>query len=180
MKWCRLKKTRKGLCPTLALGMLFANLHKNTKTIAHPTEQPRNKALFIDHSAVHVRSLPLFLQFNLVGRLLGPKGLTLKRIQAETQTKMTILGRGSMRDKKREEELRESGDPAHSHLNDDLHVLIEVNGPFSEYKLMAGVAEVRKMLIPNVSFRFFSLIEGFDIAVFFCDYLSLKGCDWDK
>ena len=153
--------------------MLFANLHKNTKTIAHPTEQPRNKALFIDHSAVHVRSLPLFLQFNLVGRLLGPKGLTLKRIQAETQTKMTILGRGSMRDKKREEELRESGDPAHSHLNDDLHVLIEVNGPFSEYKLMAGVAEVRKMLIPNVSFQFISLIEG--IAVLFCDYLSLKG-----
>ena len=115
----------------------------------------------IDHSAVHVRSLPLFLQFNLVGRLLGPKGLTLKRIQAETQTKMTILGRGSMRDKKREEELRESGDPAHSHLNDDLHVLIEVNGPFSEYKLMAGVAEVRKMLIPNVSFRFFSQLKAF-------------------
>ena len=85
-------------------------------------------------------------------------------MQAETQTKMTILGRGSMRDKKREEELRESGDPAHSHLNDDLHVLIEVNGPFNQYKLLAGAAEVRKMLIPNVSFRFFSLIEGFDVA----------------
>ena len=69
---------------------------------------------------------------------------------------MTILGRGSMRDKKKEEELRESGDPAHSHLNDDLHILVEVNGPFNQYKLLAGVAEVRKMLIPNVSSIFLS------------------------
>ena len=72
-------------------------------------------------------------------------------MQAETQTKMTILGRGSMRDKKKEEELRTSGDPMHTHLNDDLHILIEVAGPFNEFKLLAGVAEVRKMLIPSVS-----------------------------
>ena len=90
-------------------------------------------------------------QFNLVGQLLGPKGLTLQRMQAETQTRMTILGRGSIRDKKKEEELRDSGDPAHAHLNEDLHILVEVNGLFSEYKLRAGVAEVRKMLIPTVS-----------------------------
>ena len=81
-------------------------------------------------------------------------------MQAETQTRMTILGRGSIRDKKKEEELRESGDPAHSHLNEDLHILVEVNGPFSEYKLRAGVAEVRKMLIPTVSSILLSLIEG--------------------
>ena len=72
-------------------------------------------------------------------------------MQAETQTKMTILGRGSIRDKKKEEEMRNCGDPAYAHLNDDLHILVEVAGQFSEYKLMAGVAEVRKMLIPNVS-----------------------------
>ena len=85
-------------------------------------------------------------------------------MQAETQTKMTILGRGSVRDKKKEEELRESGDPAYAHLNDDLHILIEVNGLYSQYKLMAGVAEVRKMLIPNVSVRFFSIIKGIAIS----------------
>ena len=38
-------------------------------------------------------------QFNFVGKLLGPKGNTLKRLQEETMTKMAILGRGSMRDK---------------------------------------------------------------------------------
>ena len=64
---------------------------------------------------------------------------------------MTILGRGSMRDKRKEEELREANEPMHTHLHDDLHILIEVQGQFSEFKLMAGVAEVRKMLIPVVS-----------------------------
>lgn len=49
------------------------------------------------------RNLKLFLylarQFNFVGKLLGPKGNSLKRLQEETLTKMAILGRGSMRDK---------------------------------------------------------------------------------
>ena len=87
----------------------------------------------------------------IVGRLLGPKGLTLKRIQMETCTKMTILGRGSMWDKQKEEELRNSSDPVHQHLNDDLHVLIEAVSPHAAQKLAAGVAEIRKMLVPLVS-----------------------------
>ena len=87
-------------------------------------------------------------KYNLVGRLLGPKGLTLKRIQAETQTKMSILGRGSMRDKGKEEELRNGTDPAYQHLKENLHIVIEATGPHSVAKLAAGVAEVRKMLIP--------------------------------
>lgn len=90
-------------------------------------------------------------KYNLVGRLLGPKGLTLKRIQAETNTKMSILGRGSMRDKQKEEELRGSSDPTYKHLTDDLHVLIEAIPPHTTHKIAAGVAEVRKMLIPVVS-----------------------------
>ena len=99
------------------------------------------------------------MQFNLVGRLLGPKGLTLKRMQAETQTKMSIMGRGCMRDKKKEEELRNSDDPANLHLKDDLHVLVQAEPPYSSSKLAAGVAEVKKMLIPLV--RFDSLINTF-------------------
>ena len=92
--------------------------------------------------------------YNLVGRLLGPRGLTLKQMQKETNTKMTILGRGCMRDKAKEEELRSSGDPVHAHLNDKLHILIEAAPPYSTQKLAAGVAEVRKMLIPSVRANF--------------------------
>ena len=43
----------------------------------------------------------LFFQFNFVGKLLGPKGNSMKRLQEETMTKMAVLGRGSMRDKQK-------------------------------------------------------------------------------
>ena len=39
--------------------------------------------------------------FNYVGRLLGPGGSTLKGIQSSTSTQIAILGKGSMRDKKK-------------------------------------------------------------------------------
>ncbi|RZF43241.1 hypothetical protein LSTR_LSTR014583 [Laodelphax striatellus] len=45
---------------------------------------------------VPVRDHP---KFNFVGKLLGPKGNSLKRLQEDTMTKMAILGRGSMRDR---------------------------------------------------------------------------------
>lgn len=46
--------------------------------------------------------LSLFmLQFNFVGKLLGPRGNSLKRLQEDTLTKMSILGKGSMRDKEK-------------------------------------------------------------------------------
>lgn len=82
---------------------------------------------------------------------MGPKGLTLKRIQAETDTKISILGRGSIKDKSKEEEYRNSGKEMYAHLTDELHVLIESVPPNAVQKLAAGIAEVRKMLIPPVS-----------------------------
>ena len=36
-----------------------------------------------------------------MGKLLGPKGNSMKRLQEETMTKMAVLGRGSMRDKQK-------------------------------------------------------------------------------
>lgn len=38
-------------------------------------------------------------QFNFVGKLLGPKGNSLKRLQEDTMCKMAVLGRGSMKDR---------------------------------------------------------------------------------
>ena len=61
-------------------------------------------------------------QFNFVGKLLGPKGNSLKRIQEDTLTKMAVLGRGSMRDKDKEEDLRASGDPKYGHLQVDKQI----------------------------------------------------------
>lgn len=41
----------------------------------------------------------LFLQFNFVGRILGPRGLTAKELEKQTGCKIMIRGKGSMRDK---------------------------------------------------------------------------------
>lgn len=43
----------------------------------------------------------LLLQFNFVGKLLGPKGNSLKRLQEDTLCKMAVLGRGSMKDRQK-------------------------------------------------------------------------------
>ena len=60
---------------------------------------------------------------------MGPKGNSLKRLQEETLTKMAVLGKGSMRDKAREEELRLSKDPKYLHLSEDLHVEVAAFAP---------------------------------------------------
>ena len=43
---------------------------------------------------------PLF-QFNFVGRILGPRGMTTKQLETETGCRIMIRGRGSMRDRKK-------------------------------------------------------------------------------
>lgn len=42
-----------------------------------------------------------FLQYNFVGRILGPRGMTAKQLEQETGCKIMVRGRGSMRDKKK-------------------------------------------------------------------------------
>lgn len=90
-------------------------------------------------------------RFNFVGKLLGPKGNTLKRLQEDTMCKMAILGRGSMKDRKKEEELRSGMDSKYAHLLDDLHVEVNANGPPAEVhaRIAYAMAELRKYLIPD-------------------------------
>ncbi|KAJ7959969.1 KH domain-containing protein family [Quillaja saponaria] len=72
--------------------------------------------------------------FNFVGRLLGPRGNSLKRVEASTGCRVYIRGRGSIKDLEKEELLR--GRPGYEHLNDPLHILIEAELP-------ANIAEIR-------------------------------------
>ncbi|XP_045118989.1 KH domain-containing, RNA-binding, signal transduction-associated protein 2-like [Portunus trituberculatus] len=97
---------------------------------------------------VPVREHP---KFNFVGKLLGPKGNSMKRLQEETLTKMAVLGRGSMRDKQKEEELRASGDPKYVHLLEDLHVEITAFASPAEAhaRIAYALAEVRRYLVPD-------------------------------
>ncbi|CAJ2665148.1 unnamed protein product [Trifolium pratense] len=68
-----------------------------------------------------------FPNFNFVGRLLGPRGNSLKRVEATTGCRVFIRGKGSIKDPDKEEKLR--GRPGYEHLNEPLHILIEADLP---------------------------------------------------
>ncbi|CAG04695.1 unnamed protein product, partial [Tetraodon nigroviridis] len=91
-------------------------------------------------------------KFNFVGKILGPQGNTIKRLQEETGAKISVLGKGSMRDKSKEEGLRKGGEPKYAHLSMELHVFIEVFAPVPDaYLRMAhAMEEVKKFLFPDM------------------------------
>lgn len=43
-------------------------------------------------------TLNFVFQYNFVGRLLGPRGNSLKRVEASTECRVLIRGRGSIKD----------------------------------------------------------------------------------
>ncbi|XP_068911186.1 protein held out wings isoform X5 [Tenebrio molitor] len=87
--------------------------------------------------------------FNFVGRILGPRGMTAKQLEQETGCKIMVRGKGSMRDKKKEDQNR--GKPNWEHLSDDLHVLLTVEDTENraQVKLQRAVEEVKKLLVPQ-------------------------------
>lgn len=91
------------------------------------------------------------LKFNFVGRILGPRGMTAKQLEQETGCKIMVRGKGSMRDKLKEEQMK--GKPNWEHLNDDLHVLITCDDTKNraEIKLKRAIEEIKKLLVPAVS-----------------------------
>ncbi|XP_003700858.1 KH domain-containing, RNA-binding, signal transduction-associated protein 3 isoform X2 [Megachile rotundata] len=128
---------------------------QKTQAIGKPIRDPkyvdiyREKPIRVSVKVlVPVREHP---KFNFVGKLLGPKGNSMKRLQEETMCKMAVLGRGSMKDRQKEEEYRMSLDPKYAHLSDDLHVEITALAPPAEAyaRIAFALAEVRKYLIPD-------------------------------
>uniref|UniRef100_A0A1D1XI15 KH domain-containing protein At5g56140 n=1 Tax=Anthurium amnicola TaxID=1678845 RepID=A0A1D1XI15_9ARAE len=65
--------------------------------------------------------------YNFVGRLLGPRGNSLKRVEANTECRVLIRGQGSIKDPAREEMMR--GKPGYEHLNEPLHLVVEAELP---------------------------------------------------
>ncbi|KAG5090638.1 hypothetical protein AAZX31_18G050000 [Glycine max] len=86
--------------------------------------------------------------FNFVGRLLGPRGNSLKRVEATTGCRVFIRGKGSIKDLDKEELLR--GRPGYEHLNDPLHILIEAELPASvvDVRLMQAQEIIQELLKP--------------------------------
>ncbi|KAF6147833.1 hypothetical protein GIB67_014413 [Kingdonia uniflora] len=89
-----------------------------------------------------------FPNFNFVGRLLGPRGNSLKRVETTTQCRVYIRGRGSVKDSVKEEKLRDK--PGYEHLNEPLHVLVEAEFPSEmiDSRLNQAVAILEDLLKP--------------------------------
>ncbi|XP_073272274.1 KH domain-containing protein At5g56140-like [Primulina huaijiensis] len=86
--------------------------------------------------------------FNFVGRLLGPRGNSLKRVEATTDCRVLIRGRGSIKDPVREEMMR--GKPGYEHLNEPLHILLEAELPVEiiDSRLMQAQEIIEDLLKP--------------------------------
>lgn len=109
--------------------------------------EPEGEALTLNEKVyVPVKEHP---DFNFVGRILGPRGMTAKQLEQETGCKIMVRGKGSMRDKKKEEANR--GKPNWEHLSDELHVLITVEDTENRagMKIKRALEEVKKLLVPH-------------------------------
>ncbi|XP_064587532.1 KH domain-containing, RNA-binding, signal transduction-associated protein 1 [Zonotrichia leucophrys gambelii] len=142
---------------THAMQLLTAEIEKIQKGETTKKDEEENYLDLFSHKNMKLKERVLipvkqYPKFNFVGKILGPQGNTIKRLQEETGAKISVLGKGSMRDKAKEEELRKGGDPKYAHLHMDLHVFIEVFGPPCEaYALMAhAMEEVKKFLVPDM------------------------------
>ncbi|KAM9708379.1 protein quaking-A isoform 3-T3 [Menidia menidia] len=114
----------------------------------HPLELPEAIGPIIHQQEKLFVPVKEYPDYNFVGRILGPRGLTAKQLEAETGCKIMVRGKSSMRDKKKEEQNR--GKPNWEHLNEDLHVLITVEDTQAraEIKMKRAVEEVKKLLVP--------------------------------
>ncbi|CAD7088764.1 unnamed protein product [Hermetia illucens] len=152
---CLMEKNKLDKNFPIAERLLEGEIETVQRTGRIPTRDPkyvdiyREKPIRVSQKVlVPIREHP---KFNFVGKLLGPKGNSLRRLQEETLCKMTVLGRNSMKDRAKEEELRSSMDPKYAHLNDDLHVEISTIAPPAEAhaRMAYAMAELRKYLIPD-------------------------------
>ncbi|KAL3503686.1 hypothetical protein ACH5RR_038135 [Cinchona calisaya] len=86
--------------------------------------------------------------FNFVGRLLGPRGNSLKRVEASTDCRVLIRGRGSIKDPTKEDMMR--GKPGYEHLNEPLHILVEAELPVEviDARLMQAREILEELLKP--------------------------------
>jgi len=87
---------------------------------------------------------------NFVGSILGPSGSILKELTKATRSKIAILGKGSMKDKAKEEELLKSEEEEHAHLKEPLHVLIDIKAPRADAHLRMHIAlmEIYQFMTP--------------------------------
>ncbi|XP_063954044.1 protein quaking-B-like [Lytechinus pictus] len=138
---------------TLEINRVRRSLYSIPST-SQPLMLPEAKGSLTQLSEKLFVPIKAYPDFNFVGRILGPRGMTAKQLERDTGCKIMIRGKGSMRDKVKEDMNR--GKQNWEHLNEELHVLITVDDTQerAELKLKKAVEEMKKLLVPVVSHAF--------------------------
>ncbi|CCD61611.1 K Homology domain-containing protein [Caenorhabditis elegans] len=80
---------------------------------------------------------------NPVGRLIGPRGMTIRQLEKDLGCKLFIRGKGCTKDDAKEERLRER--VGWEHLKEPIHVMISVRSD-SEEAASEKLSSIKKML----------------------------------
>ncbi|CAI4231106.1 unnamed protein product [Auanema sp. JU1783] len=98
---------------------------------------------------IYIPKTPENSNCNLIGRLIGPCGISIKQLEAETNCSIRIRGEGSVKDPRREKQLKSF--ESWKHLHEPLHVLItarDSNMMTCENKLKMATNFVKTLLTP--------------------------------
>ncbi|XP_047336093.1 KH domain-containing protein At3g08620-like [Impatiens glandulifera] len=89
-----------------------------------------------------------FPNYNFVGRILGPRGNSLKRVEAATGCRVYIRGQGSVKDSIKEDRLK--GKAGFEHLEEPLHLVVEAELPeeMIESRLEQAIVILESLLKP--------------------------------
>lgn len=90
-------------------------------------------------------------EMNFIGRIIGPRGLTIRELEVDCGCKLYIRGKGSLRDKEKEAKCR--GQANWEHLSEDLHVLIcaEDTEARAEARVEYAAQQINKLIESVIS-----------------------------
>ena len=134
----------------------YAQVETNTNAAPPPAKRQKADNRFCEQDDVVVLKEKVFIPVdkypghNFVGSILGPSGSILKELCRHTKSKIAIAGKGSMKDKAKEEELLTSDAKEDQHLKEPLHVLIDIKAPRADAHLRMHIAlmEIYKFMVP--------------------------------
>ncbi|KAM3727039.1 Uncharacterized protein ACO02O_03729 [Dirofilaria immitis] len=131
--------------------LTFHHSQVTTSDIATRPYTPMN--LTMDGPLITIQEkimIPQRPDCKLIGRILGPRGISVKQLEAQTECRILIRGRGSVKDARREARLRNR--IGWEHLSEPLHVLITATD-FSHdrcaQKLTNGIYNIKALLSSN-------------------------------
>ncbi|VDK19004.1 unnamed protein product [Anisakis simplex] len=96
--------------------------------------------------------IPQKTGYNYICRILGPRGKTVRRLEAETGCHILIRGEGSLKNRRRELRLKKYA--GWEHLTEPLHVLViafDKDLRNCELKLNSGIAAVSALINPTIA-----------------------------